>query len=115
MNTQGLFDSAELSLASYSTLVQGETALQRLALQASGNGLSLTQATDFATRFPTVVTQFNDTAAEDGMATSFSATVFKDATGKLTLAIRGTAELFGTPNDLIPTDADIALSGAGYD
>lgn len=115
MSTQALFDSAELSFAAYSTLSRGETRLQIAALLDRGNGMSLTQATEFAKRFPTVVTEFNDTPAEDGMGTSFSATVFKDSTGKLTLAIRGTRELFRTPSDLVPTDADIASSGAGYD
>lgn len=51
-------------------------------------------------------------------ATSFSATVFKDtagdAPGNLILAIRGTLERSGTPNDLT-TDADIFTAGAGYD
>jgi pimeloyl-ACP methyl ester carboxylesterase len=48
------------------------------------------------------------------LGTSFSATVFKDAAGHLTLAFRGTAELTGSPNDLT-TDADIATAGAAYD
>lgn len=98
-----LFNNADLALASYSDLLQGETANQRAALtQATGARMSLTQATAFAARFPTIVAQFNDTAAEGGMGTSFSATVFKDASapGKLTLAIRGTLETIG---DLIPT------------
>lgn len=113
-----LFSNAEAALAAYSALQSGRTDndANKLALvAASGAGMALTQATEFATRYPTIITQFNDTPAEGGMGTSFSATVFKDSTGKLTLAIRGTLELTGTPNDLISTDADIAFAGAGYD
>ena len=51
MNSPVLFNSAELSLASYSTLVQGETRLQASALQAEGKGMSLTQATAFVARY----------------------------------------------------------------
>ena len=77
-NATLLFDNSELALASYSKLVQGDTANQRAALtQATGAQMSLTQATEFARRYPTVVTQFNDTAAEFGMGTSFSVTVHK--------------------------------------
>lgn len=116
MNSQVLFNSAELSLASYSTLVQGETRLQTSALQAEGKGMSLTQATAFATRFPTVITQYADTLANGGLGTGFNATVFKDATGNLTLAIRGTDSLgvTGDASDL-STGLDIVGSGAGYD
>jgi len=75
--------------------------------------MSASQAKQFAQTY-SVVTQYTDTPAEGGLGTSFSATVFKDAQGNLTLAIRGTAELIGSPNDLT-TDADIALAGAAYD
>ena len=108
-----LFDSAELALASYSALGQGDTGNQRAVLtQATGAAMSITQATEFARRYPTVFAQFNDTPAEGGMGTSFSATVFKDTSGNLTLAIRGTLEFIG---DIIPTDLDIAIRGAAYD
>ena len=113
-----LFNNAELAFAAYSNLQFGSTnsPVNIEALQVPrGFGMSATQATEFVKRYPTVVTQFNDTANEGGMGTSFSATVFKDTTGKLTLAIRGTAELTGTPNDIVPTDRDILLQGAGYD
>lgn len=104
-----LYNEAELALASYATLENGltDTNAQRAALRAAG--FTTKQAEEFAKRYTEVVTQFNDTA------TSFSATVFKDTSGNLTLAIRGTLELTGNPNDLIPTDANIALNGAGYD
>ena len=107
MNAQEIFNSSELAFASYASLLSGATAAQRGALEADNIGMSSTQSGGFSSRFPTIISQFNDTAAEGGMGTSFSATVFKDASmpGKLTLAIRGTLELAGAPNDLIPTDA----------
>lgn len=102
MNTQGYFDGAELALAGYATLNTSALSTQITALRNAG--LSGPQADDFASRYD-VVTQYNDTS------TSFSATVFKDASGNLMLAIRGTLE----SGDFIPTDANIALNGAGYD
>lgn len=106
-----VFQQAEFSLAAYSLLSPGEP--NRTNLQDSGRGLSEKQADSFATKYE-VIQQYNDTPAEGGLGTSFSATVFKDVQGNLTLAIRGTAELIGSPNDLT-TDADIALAGAAYD
>jgi hypothetical protein len=108
-DVQGLFASAELALASYASLhgnTQTSDAANFSALKDAG--FSAKQAEEFAKKYPTVVTQYNDTG------TSFSATVFKDTSGNLTLAIRGTLELTGTPNDLT-TDGDIALAGAGHD
>lgn len=107
-----VFEKAELSLASYAALASGiptNTAAQREALVAQG--FTVKQADEFSVRYPTIITQFNDTAAEGGMGTSFSATIFKDSSGNLTLAVRGTLEA----GDFIPTDADIFLSGAAYD
>ena len=108
-STQALYDSSSLALAAYATLTSGPTNAQqrRAALEAAG--MSAKQAEEFARRYTTVVTQFNDTA------TSLSATVFADASGNLTLAIRGTLELIGTPNDLTPTDLSVFSQGAGYD
>ena len=103
MTTQILFQQAELALAAYATLTTAALSSQGLALGEAG--MSARQAEEFARRYPTVVTQFNDTA------TSFSATVFADASGNLTLAIRGTLEA----GDFVPTDANIGLYGAGYD
>lgn len=116
MNVQTIFDSAEIAFASYAVLRPGDLQTQLSALQMRGGGLSAIQAEEFAKKYPTVVTQYNDTLSEGGLGTSLSATVFKDASGNLTLAIRGTAELTGSQsNDLFPTDADIAFNGAGYD
>ncbi len=108
-----LFSDAELALAAYANLLHGSLADQSARLEAAG--FSSKQAEEFARIFPTVVTQFNDTVAEGGLGTSFSATVFRDSAHNLTLAIRGTAELMGSPNDIWPTDATIAASGVGYD
>ena len=78
--------------------------------------MASTQATEFATRYPTIVTQYADTLAAGGMGTGFNATVFKDAVGNLALAIRGTDSLSvgGNASDL-STGLDIVGSGAGYD
>ena len=100
--------NAELALASYANLSPGIP--NTTALHDDGKGMSAAQAADFSDRY-TIVTQYNDTPAENGMGTSFSATVFRDTSGNLTLAIRGTLE----GGDYMPTDADIALHGAGYD
>ena len=111
-STKFLYNQAELAQAAYAGLAQGETDLASNldALRVStGADMSQKQAAEFAARYPGIVTQFNDTE------TSLSATVFKDTSGNLTLAFRGTAELTGSPNDLTPTDADIFLHGAGYD
>ncbi|MDL2336355.1 MAG: hypothetical protein QFE16_00790 [Pseudomonadota bacterium] len=81
-------------------------------MQSPSSGFTLTQAQRFAAE-QTVVLQYNDDAAgAGGNNTSLSATVFKDTSGKLTLAIRGTLEVVG---DITPTDHNIALWGAGYD
>lgn len=80
--------SAELAQASYATLVSGAsgtTLADLLREPASSGGFSATQAVEFAAQY-SVVTQYNDAD------TSFSATVFKDGSGNLTLAIRGTLE-----------------------
>ena len=102
-----LLNNAELAFAAYANLQQGSTSLAANleALQQGGGGLSSRQAIDFASRFPNVLVQFNDTA------TSFSATVFSDTSNRVALAIRGTQEV----GDFVPTDSNIALNGAGYD
>lgn len=78
------FDQAQAALASYANLASGDTRAQTNSLQQGGDGLSAAQAEDFAKKFPTVLTQYNDTFAEGGLGTSFSATVFADAAGNLT-------------------------------
>ena len=98
---ENIVTQAELALASYSNLISGSLISQQTELRQDGKGLSAAQAANFASRY-TVVTQFNDTVAEGGLGTSFSATIFTDASGNLTLAIRGTAELVGSPNDICP-------------
>lgn len=108
-NINFLFNQAELSFAAYASLSSGNTDQKPQIDALTDAGMSQKQAEEFASRYTEVVTQFNDTK------TSFSATVFKDVTGKLTLAIRGTAELFSVPGDVVPTDLDILLHGAGYD
>lgn len=109
-----IFMQSQMALAAYSSLASGISGQAYIdSLVDQGRGMSDSQANQFAKTY-SVVTQYNDTPAEGGLGTSFSATVFQDGAGKLTLAIRGTAELIGSPNDLT-TDADIALAGAAYD
>src|SRR3989338_11170370 len=102
MSINALFNNAELALAAYAALNTSDLATQKTALQNAG--LSGSQADIFSSRYQ-VITQYNDTA------TSFSVTVFKDTSGNLTLAVRGTLE----PGDFLPSDIDIWLRGAGYD
>ena len=89
------FDLAELALAAYANLTPGVTddPARRDALGAAG--LSAKQAEEFAKRTPIILTQYNDTLPEGGLGTSLSATIFKDAQGNLTLAIRGTQKTGG--------------------
>ncbi|MCK6385948.1 MAG: hypothetical protein L6Q52_16650, partial [Rhodocyclaceae bacterium] len=109
---QDIYINAELSLASYATLANNSVTADPANLSALRNaGMSTKQAEEFAKKYPTILTQFNDTVDEGGLGTSFSATVFKDASGNLTLAIRGTLEA----GDFVPTDANIATAGVGYD
>ena len=111
-----LLNLAELALASYADLLSGNTNRPENRDPLSDAGLVLVQRDAFAARFPGVVTQYADTLANGGLGTGLNATVFKDAAGNLTLAIRGTDSLglAGDASDLA-TDVDIATSGAGYD
>ncbi|MEI2677291.1 MAG: calcium-binding protein [Burkholderiaceae bacterium] len=81
-------------------------------MQSPSSGFTLTQAQRFAAEQAVVLQYDDDAAGAGGNNTSLSATVFKDTSGQLTLAIRGTLELVG---DITPTDHNIALWGAGYD
>ncbi|MFV0665969.1 carbohydrate-binding domain-containing protein [Denitromonas sp.] len=108
-NVSEMFSMASLAQASYAAIPPAATQSQlTAALRERDGGFSFTQAIQFAAQY-SVVTQYNDAD------TSFSATVFKDGSGNLTLAIRGTLEKTGWPNDIVPTDADIFLRGMGYD
>jgi Ca2+-binding RTX toxin-like protein len=104
-NSAELLSNAEFSLAAYANLDNGtlDSDIQRDAL--INIGMTEIQAQRFSTNY-SVVTQFNDTN------TGFSATVFKDASGNLTLAFRGTEQI---TEDLLFTDSLIYLYGAGYD
>ena len=103
---KNIFESAELSLASYAVLNSGLTDQQRNALEEAD--LTFNQFESFKQRFPEIITQFTDTA------TGFSVTVFKDAspTGNLTIAFSGTE-----PDDLedFGTDFAVAADGSGFD
>jgi Ca2+-binding RTX toxin-like protein len=104
--------TAQLAQAAYGTFPNGITGAELArALELPVAGFTLTQARDFAATH-TVVLQYNDDApGSGGNGTSLSLTVFKDKSGHLALAVRGTLE-FG---DLAPTDRNILLEGAGYD
>lgn len=60
--TTVLFNNAELALASYATLQLGSTNTSANITALTDQGLSTKQATEFAGRYQTVVSQFNDTA-----------------------------------------------------
>ena len=109
-----LLNNSELAFAAYANLQKGRSddAENTVALLAvSGNNPSLTQITEFASSFPTIVTQYADTLADGGMGTGLNATVFADAGGKFTLAIRGTDSLGigGDASDLA-TGQDIVFN-----
>jgi len=94
-------NGADLSLAAYATLRPGMVKADYInALMDNGDGMTDAQARDFATRY-TVVDQYTD------LASGFSATVFQDAQGKRSLAIRGTSDVM----DVIE-DSALAVSGA---
>lgn len=109
MNASNLLNAAELATAAYATLNTSALAGQRTALMNAG--MAGNQADKFSPRFQ-VMTQYADTLAPAGMGTGFNATVFKDVSGNLTLAIRGTDALLS--NDAA-ADSSIAVGGAGYD
>lgn len=97
------YEQSVLALAAYSNLSAGISEDKYTdALEDGGDGMSAAQAAAFADRY-TVVDQYTDPAS------GFSATVFEDALGKRTLAIRGTQVSEGM--DLI-ADIDLMLSGA---
>jgi len=112
-NVEVIWNNAELAQASYAILQNGTNIDANLVALTSATGpvMSRKQAEKFIARYPTVVAQYDDS----NNGSSFSATLFRnEPTRGLTLAIRGTLELTGTPNDLT-TDLDIFNSGAGYD
>ncbi|MDP2242366.1 MAG: putative Ig domain-containing protein [Burkholderiales bacterium] len=114
-----VFNNAELSFAAYSNLTSGSTSLDENRdglINVAGGGLTPAQATDFARRFPTIITQYADTLANGGMSTGFNATVFADVNGKLTLAIRGTDSLgIGGDTSDLAAGQDIVFNGMAYD
>jgi Ca2+-binding RTX toxin-like protein len=112
MNPQ-IANAAQLALAAYGVLQNGETRLQLDALRRAD--FTDRQAEEFARGNPAVLAQFNDAIAEGGMGTGLSATLFKDAAGNLTLAIRGTDRLSPGSGSDLGTGLDIVTKGAAYD
>ena len=101
MNTQTIFSQSELALAAYANLNNSALSSQKASLKDAG--FSDTQADTFATHYA-VVSSCHDANS------SFDATVFKDVSGNLTLAIRGTLEV----GDFAPTDGLIVARGVAY-
>lgn len=101
--TSNNFKQAELALAAYSDLSKDMLLGQYIdALQDSGEGLSESQAKEFASTYRVTDRYF------DG--TGLSATVFaNDATGETFLAIRGTEA--SDPKDLLTDLIHIAWLG----
>lgn len=102
MQINNVFNQAELALAAYANLTSGVAPTKTNLIENAS--FSEKQADEFIKRYPTVITQHTDPD------TSFTATVFKDSSGQLTLALRGTLEA----RDYV-TDGDIWLAGTGYD
>ncbi|WP_322522210.1 calcium-binding protein [Guyparkeria halophila] len=109
-----LYLKSEMSLAAYATFsidMSPEDYIR--SLENGGEGLSTTQAVEFASRWK-VAAQFNDelTAGqlELGLGTGLSVTIFEDRqTGEQVLAIRGTDDLQDVFTDLV----DVSLLGSG--
>ncbi|MBE2263483.1 MAG: hypothetical protein IAE92_12125 [Burkholderiaceae bacterium] len=112
-NISTLSAMAQLAQGSYSSFTGVASSSQLIdALTTGPSGFSAAQAERMADHYSVVLQYNDDTAGANGSGTSLSLTVFRDNAGKLTLAIRGTLEPIG---DIFPTDANIALRGAGYD
>jgi len=113
MVIQDIFINAELALAAYATIDDNLDLNDQLDALVNA-GFSTSQAANFSSRY-SVVTQFTDNEDENFPDTGFSVTVFKDASGNLTVAFRGT-EVGDFVNDILTTDINyIAAKGAGYD
>ncbi len=71
MTIENHYYQAELSLASYASLVTGNTnsLVNFIALQQGGDGMSSKQAEEFSNRYPYVIEQYYDTLSEGGMGT----------------------------------------------
>ena len=80
-----IYEQSEFALAAYAknlfSGISGDSYLS--ALEDSGNGMSVKQSTKFAETY-TVIDQYTDTV------TGVSATIFRDTSGALSLAVRGT-------------------------
>lgn len=118
MNTTQLRDASEISLVAYGQFIyRGEPPrLEDLtSLNGDTAGFSGKQAQRFAGRFLVALPTFND-------ATSFDATVFvgRDATAgtgnskEIYIAMRGTQQRSGSPNDLTASSA-ILSDGAAFE
>ncbi len=101
----GIYEYAVLASVAYVPLRAGLTEAERGVLLSSR--FASDQVDDFVSLYPEIVAQYND-----GEGTSLSATVVRSAIGELSVSFRGTVEFIG---DILPTDADIFVGGAGYD
>ncbi len=111
MNIPSIHNSAQLAQAAYEQLAAGDADIVLAGkLVSERGGFSPAQASKFAAT-QSVVLQYDDDVGASGSGASLSVTVFKDTSGNVTLAIRGTYE----GADFIPTDANIFAYGAGYD
>lgn len=103
----GLFDNSELALAAYAKFpsIDSEKNTLNYRTELKESGMTDIQITEFATRYPKIISSIPDTSS------GFSATVFKSADGKLSVAIRGTTDIV----DLSDADfAEIVAHGAAY-
>jgi hypothetical protein len=102
-----IFDSSELALAAYGFLNVNEVTGSTFNIDALKDaGMTQTQAEQYAARYPEIVAHIPNTDS------GFSATVFKDANGELTISFRGTE---GLGIDLSEADlSQILPFGAAY-
>ena len=103
MNTQTLYENAEMAWAAYA--IKDEKIENRLK-SLKEEDFSNTQANAFMARYPKVL------KVADEEKTGFQAAVFQDLKGQLTLAIRGTEK--SDWKDLV-ADGQIVMNGMAYD
>lgn len=103
-----LLDAAEWVLSAYATLQKGEAAYVIDTLTDTEFGAK--EEKKFSERYPAIVSRYDDTQR----GASLSATLFKDTADdtarNLVLAIRGTLERAGTPNDLTLTLRSVTVT-----
>ena len=103
------YEQAQFSSAAYAENLQKNMSKDEFVIALLGSDkFTLKMAEEFADKY-TVIDQYTD--SESG----FSGTVFKDASGKVYMAIRGTESFAWPPTDWSTNIADIGSDGIAID